>query len=71
MLLDRHLLHPRIGVRALSWAPRVFEIPGVLSDVECEELIHRAEGRLKPIGTFQSAAKVHVSPSASLMTDPS
>lgn len=57
VLLDRRVLAPRSAIKTLSWAPRVFEIPGVLTDVECEELIQRAESRLKKMGTFGKATQ--------------
>jgi hypothetical protein len=47
--------NPRRGVpRVLSWNPRIMHFPGFLTDEECDELIRRAEPRLRRSGVVDS-----------------
>lgn len=58
----RDFVASRPRARVLSWSPRVFEIPGLVSREECERLIRKAEARLEFVGTQEDGAK---SPSSS------
>eukprot|EP00959_Pyramimonas_sp_CCMP1952_P043811 915476-Pyramimonas_sp.AAC.1 len=51
---------------ALSWKPRIFVIPGVLSHNECDELIARAQGILQESKTFMKDKNMRSSSSAFL-----
>jgi len=46
----------RRGVpRVLAWSPRVMHFPGFLTESECDEIVRRADPRLKRSGVVDSA----------------
>ena len=61
----RDFVSPRPRARVLSWAPRVFELPGLVSREDCERLIRKAEARLEFVGTQEDGKRNPPAPASS------